>query len=591
MNRFYKSIASAIIVLLLICSITPTVSAANNNNVTDTGTQINSGFISVNETVSTSDGIYQLIMTGLKQENKERIINELSDHFSPGGEISLKITDDAIPDAEKWDLSNISPNGYDALHCWAASAANMLWISGWANGYVNPRTGQPYASEDEIFSFFNDSFSNRGGEVDRGIDWFFTGEYFLSGANGGADLLNKKNPEYGYKKDFVSSLAQKEYVLYKNPSHISVLENLDRESPSPSVCQAEIGSFTGDGAIYGAGHSVTVAGVMIDPEKNLFTERYRAIAIIDSDNDAFLTPQEAQIENPTVEQKLAGKAARPNSVTFYPLRYNVDSEGTPFWEIVDYIKDETTYLYNINTLALPDEELIARCTEKEGTCSIVDTADFSIDTLFATRNNKPTQSIFDYHPDNDDCTVFVEGETINLNYFISNRSYIEFTEENADGKNCEIGWQVSDDNDKVIAEGTDIFPFPIFAGVEQGTMIRLNTEDGQILRWKPGDYTVTLNLNPQHSFKEAYYLNNNVEPCHFTILPAILGDADLNGTIDIADATTIQFYGVRMIELNDTAKKLADVDNDGNVSIVDATWIQHYLVNMKAPQGIGDVTG
>ena len=530
-------------------------------------------------------------MAGLTRENKDRILSDLSSGFSPKGDKSLKITDDAIPDAEKWDCTEDKNKGYDSLHCWAASAANMLWISGWAKDCINPRTGLPYASEDEIFSYFNDRFSNRGSDADRGIDWFFTGEYFLNGAHNGAELLDKKNPEYGYKKDFVSSLAQNKYDLYKDPAGISALERLDHSCASPAVCQADIGSFIGDGAVYDAGHSVTAAGVMIDPEATEFTERYRAIAIIDSDNDAYPTAEEAMIENPTVEQKLMYRAARPDSVTFYPLRYRIDSEGAPFWEIVDYNEGETSYLYDVNALSLPNEELIARFTETEGTCSITDMIDFTIDTVFTTRSKGPIRYINYYHPDADDCTVFTDAEAVNINYFISNRSYIELNEETADGKDCEIGWQVSDDSGTVIAQGVDVFPLPIFGGVEQGSMIRLNNENGQLTRWKPGNYTVTLSLNPRHSIAEAYYLNNFVEPCRFTIIPAILGDADLDGEVDITDATTIQRCDICMTELNDTAKRLADADRDGNVDILDTTWIQRFLIGMKAPEGIGEAIG
>lgn len=140
----------------------------------------------------------------------------------------------------------------------------------------------------------------------------------------------------------------------------------------------------------------------------------------------------------------------------------------------------------------------------------------------------------------------------------------------------------------VIAQGVDVFPLLIFGGVEQGSMIRLNNENGQLTRWKPGSYTVTLSLNPRHNITEAYYLNNTVEPCRFTIIPSILGDADLDGEVDITDATTIQRYDICMTELSDTAKHLADADRDGNVDILDTTWIQRFLIGMKAPDGIGE---
>lgn len=67
----------------------------------------------------------------------------------------------------------------------------------------------------------------------------------------------------------------------------------------------------------------------------------------------------------------------------------------------------------------------------------------------------------------------------------------------------------------------------------------------------------------------------------------ILGDANLDGEVDITDSTTIQRYDARMISLSSVAKKLADVDNDNEVTILDATWIQRYLVQLPSNENIG----
>ena len=69
---------------------------------------------------------------------------------------------------------------------------------------------------------------------------------------------------------------------------------------------------------------------------------------------------------------------------------------------------------------------------------------------------------------------------------------------------------------------------------------------------------------------------------------AILGDANLNGKVDITDATRIQRYAAEMIALNDTALKTADVDGDGKVTIIDASWLKRWLIQLPAPEGIGE---
>ena len=68
-----------------------------------------------------------------------------------------------------------------------------------------------------------------------------------------------------------------------------------------------------------------------------------------------------------------------------------------------------------------------------------------------------------------------------------------------------------------------------------------------------------------------------------TIIPQeseyMIGDANIDGRITVADATLIQKFCVGLsTPENETARKLADVNGDGTVSILDATLIQKYLV-------------
>lgn len=59
----------------------------------------------------------------------------------------------------------------------------------------------------------------------------------------------------------------------------------------------------------------------------------------------------------------------------------------------------------------------------------------------------------------------------------------------------------------------------------------------------------------------------------------MIGDANMDGRITVADATLIQKFCVGLSKPeNETARKLADVNGDGTVSILDATLIQKYLV-------------
>ena len=56
--------------------------------------------------------------------------------------------------------------------------------------------------------------------------------------------------------------------------------------------------------------------------------------------------------------------------------------------------------------------------------------------------------------------------------------------------------------------------------------------------------------------------------------PAIKGDVNGDGVVNVADATEIQKYLAELVELSEKQKISADVNGDGVISIFDATEIQ-----------------
>ena len=67
---------------------------------------------------------------------------------------------------------------------------------------------------------------------------------------------------------------------------------------------------------------------------------------------------------------------------------------------------------------------------------------------------------------------------------------------------------------------------------------------------------------------------------------SILGDADGNGSVDIADATVIQRHLV-YIPVNSFNENAADTDEDHEVTIVDVTFLQRWLSDIKSNDNIG----
>ncbi|MBE6825175.1 MAG: hypothetical protein E7513_07540 [Ruminococcaceae bacterium] len=69
----------------------------------------------------------------------------------------------------------------------------------------------------------------------------------------------------------------------------------------------------------------------------------------------------------------------------------------------------------------------------------------------------------------------------------------------------------------------------------------------------------------------------------------IYGDADLDGSVSIFDATKIQQYCAYIIKFNEAQLKCADVNASGSATIMDVTHIQRYLAELSCNPLVGTV--
>lgn len=74
-----------------------------------------------------------------------------------------------------YDAEKSPTNDDDDLMCWAASAANILAWTGW---------GSNIGDADAIFSYFQDYWTDEGGHVVFGVDWWFDGTNDSQGFSG-----------------------------------------------------------------------------------------------------------------------------------------------------------------------------------------------------------------------------------------------------------------------------------------------------------------------------------------------------------------------------------------------------------------------
>lgn len=215
-------------------------------------------------------GSQKAYITGLTKNNVESVRNEIVSAKLTNSE--FYITDADFIDAEKLKHNN----GADENLCWAASTANMLEYSGWANKAVKLNPLLNFNGEDSLFEVFIDNFKNAGGNQVYGLEWFFNGSCSLN------DAL-KKTSGGGYLKDyFWENLVDN--VIFDSKDDIatvlSALRNGDAIGTNVSWVNSK-GERDG-------GHAITMWGYIYDSAKSVSDMDYmKALIITDSDSDKF----------------------------------------------------------------------------------------------------------------------------------------------------------------------------------------------------------------------------------------------------------------------------------------------------------------
>ena len=158
-----------------------------------------------------------------------------------------------------WDAEKTAANTDDDLMCWAAAASNMLEWTGWGNA-------GGMTTSDQVFACFQSHWSDQGGMMQYGWNWWFSGSNPSAGWSGWSQVEVAGG-------NFWSSYSFSTY-FHSQDSDSQALAAIDQFS------RAGYGVTLG---IYGpGGHAITCWGFNYNPSN---AGEYYGLWITDSDDD------------------------------------------------------------------------------------------------------------------------------------------------------------------------------------------------------------------------------------------------------------------------------------------------------------------
>jgi hypothetical protein len=206
-------------------------------------------------------------------------------------------------DAEK----SPAPNNQDDLMCWAAAASNVLEWTGW--GKVESMT-----NTDQMFTYFQDHWTDKGGMMDFGWDWWFDGTNDSEGWDGWSQV------DVAGGGFFPSETFSDYYV----------------ENWNTSQSMSAIDEYLHDGygvtlAVYGdisGGHAITCWGYDYSTTPN----EYLGLWVTDSDDDK-------------------GDSTPEDELKYYDVEYDSDAGK---WYLADFYGRDDWYIGGVEALKTPE---------------------------------------------------------------------------------------------------------------------------------------------------------------------------------------------------------------------------------------------
>ena len=427
------------------------------------GLPVQNGYYSTRFTVSEEDGT-EAFITGLSPAYLDMVQRELISAALEGTVFEMEAL--GFIDTEK---TNMPSDGDDEL-CWAASAANVLHYTGWG-----AKAG--FDSTDDIFEDFTDHFTDFGSVQLYGLDWFFDGTYPAQSLEGWS-VVKDYGSSGGYLTQYsswnVMEIADIEYAHENINTAITGLEN-------GSGAGIALGWIDENG-IRNGGHAITLWGYICDKDLTEQDSRYyKALIVSDSDSD-----MPSDTDRRTAPNKL-------HVLNMEPYTEN----GYDSWRFTDYY-DGAGVLESIYLLFPYSDEVLY---ETDSGASLDKFNDTDLHFWQVNVSNDAYDTELEAHN-------FAAGDTIYITPVIENLADLYWEGE------LSYNAEITDSSGVSVWSGSGTYSGAIepFGNADVSKTSKLSVEG-----LSPGEYTVTLSLNPEKTIQEAYYYNNTTE-YEFTVI-------------------------------------------------------------------------
>lgn len=156
--------------------------------------------------------------------------------------------------------------------------------------------------------------------------------------------------------------------------------------------------------------------------------------------------------------------------------------------------------------------------------------------------------------DDDVSTVYEGVEKFSLSFTGSADQYVVFLLGNGGAVPTESNIEYIDQTGGMTTISFTLFPYQLEVG-----------EYNVYVSSTGGSYTKVASFSVTDSWEEA---------------PYTLGDVNMDGSIDVIDASLILRYAANLNTLTDTQKAAADVNGNNSIDVIDASMVLRYAANL-----------